>query len=116
MTDGIQRFKGKTSAPASAQAALGYLEVGKGVSEVVHCVLGRCGVFALNKSGALHRVNSLWCRTRFIARINTTPTQVALDNFGDTMVNFQVTQGRVRTRWCTAFALETLDSVIQRLS
>ena len=116
MTDGIQRLEGKSSAPASAQAAFGYLEVGKGVSEVAHYVLGRCGVFARNKSGALHRVNSLWCRARFVARINTTPTQHALHNFRDTLANFQVTQGRLRARWRTAFALETLDSVSQRLS
>ena len=58
LTDGIQRFKGKSSAATNAQSALGHLEVGQGVPEVAQCVLGRCGFYARNKSGALHRVNN----------------------------------------------------------
>ena len=57
MTDEIHRFKGKSSAPTNVQAALGHLEVGQGVSKVTEFVLGLCGVYSRNKSGALHRVN-----------------------------------------------------------
>ena len=55
-------------------------------------------------------------RTRFVARINTTPTQHALRHFGNTLANFQLTQGRLRARCRTAFALEAVDSVSKRLS
>ena len=58
LTGGIQRFKGKSSAATSARSALGHLEVAQGVPEVSQCVLGRCGFYARNKSGALHRVNN----------------------------------------------------------
>ena len=58
LTDGVQRFKGKSRAATSAQSPLGHLEVGQGVPEVARCVLGRCGFYARNKSGALHRVNN----------------------------------------------------------
>ena len=105
LNDGIQRFKGKSSAPTSAQAALGHLEVGQGVPEVVQCVLGRCGVYARNKTGATPQAINSVQRTRFVARKNSTPTQHVMRHFGNTLTNFQVTKGRLRARWRTAFAL-----------
>ena len=63
LTDRIQRFQGKRTAATSAQSPLGHFEVGQGVPEVAKCVLGRCGFYARNKSGALHRVNNSKVRT-----------------------------------------------------